>query len=597
MRVRTLLLALSCLSALFLRALPAAAHLAPILIDGRFDEWQAVPTLAMDPAGDGASSGIDFQSVQVANDQDYLFFSFDVTGEIQLDADQQLRLYLDTDLDSGTGIPFHGIGADLCWEFGWREGTFRTGGISYDLNHADVGLMAGPTVSNDRFEIALARDAVPAAGQALFPGGTVRFILRDATGGGDVFPDSGSLSYTFSAGAIATESIDLARDDPAHLRLATYNIENDGLFAGGAREAALERLFQAMDADVFIISEVWGHSAAAVRAKVAQFLPGAWHAVTRDGGNVIVSRYPILQAWAVLAGHRITAALLDLGADRETDLLVIANHWRSGNADEQRQLEADAVVAFLRDARSPGGVITLPEGTPVILGGDFNLVGWRQQLDTVMTGDIVNEGQFGGDAAPDWDGTPLALPVTRHPDARAAYTWRSDWSSYYPGLLDFVFYSDSALDLRNHYILDTRTMTALSLANAGLWAQDTPLGSDHAPRVADFHLISAPSPVPGAAPARVATLLPNHPNPFNPATTLRFELAAAARCRLEVLDVRGARIRELTAGEYPAGVSHVVWDGRDDAGRGVASGVYRARLVVDTPFGPEVWSRPMLLLQ
>ncbi len=495
MRVRTLLLALSCLSALFLRALPAAAHLAPILIDGRFDEWQAVPTLAMDPAGDGASSGIDFQSVQVANDQDYLFFSFDVTGEIQLDADQQLR--------------------------------------------------AGPTVSNDRFEIALARDAVPAAGQALFPGGTVRFILRDATGGGDVFPDSGSLSYTFSAGAIATESIDLARDDPAHLRLATYNIENDGLFAGGAREAALERLFQAMDADVFIISEVWGHSAAAVRAKVAQFLPGAWHAVTRDGGNVIVSRYPILQAWAVLAGHRITAALLDLGADRETDLLVIANHWRSGNADEQRQLEADAVVAFLRDARSPGGVITLPEGTPVILGGDFNLVGWRQQLDTVMTGDIVNEGQFGGDAAPDWDGTPLALPVTRHPDARAAYTWRSDWSSYYPGLLDFVFYSDSALDLRNHYILDTRTMTALSLANAGLWAQDTPLGSDHAPRVADFHLISAPSPVPGAAPARVATLLPNHPNPFNPATTLRFELAAAARCRLEVLDVRGARIREL----------------------------------------------------
>ena len=46
------------------------------------------------------------------------------------------------------------------------------------------------------------------------------------------------------------------------------------------------------------------------------------------------------------------------------DLLVIGNHWRCCTADEDRQNEADSVVGFLRDARTEGGVITLPEGTP-----------------------------------------------------------------------------------------------------------------------------------------------------------------------------------------------------------------------------------------
>ncbi|MBE0564426.1 MAG: hypothetical protein IH621_00585, partial [Krumholzibacteria bacterium] len=71
------------------------------------------------------------------------------------------------------------------------------------------------------------------------------------------------------------------------------------------------------------------------------------------------------------------------------------------------------------------------------------------------------------------------------------------------------------------------------------------------------------------------------PNPFNPATELRFELPTEARVSLRVYDVAGRLVRTLTAGRLPAGPHAVRWDGRDDRGRGAASGTYVARLEVD----------------
>ena len=76
-------------------------------------------------------------------------------------------------------------------------------------------------------------------------------------------------------------------------------------------------------------------------------------------------------------------------------------------------------------------------------------------------------------------------------------------------------------------------------------------------------------------------LRPSYPNPFNPTTTLEFELAVAAEVSLAVHDVRGTRIRELVKGFYPAGVHSTVWHGRDLRGRAVGSGVYFAHLLVN----------------
>ena len=237
------------------------------------------------------------------------------------------------------------------------------------------------------------------------------------------------------------------------------------------------------------------------------------------------------------------------------------------------------VREFLHDARNPGGVVTLPTGTPFVLMGDLNLVGWRQQLDTILTGDIQDEGSYGPDSPPDWDGGPFAAVMSRHADARVAYTWRNDYSTYYPGLLDWILYTDSALALHNHYVLETRTMMPATLSTYGLHYWDTVDASDHAPRVADFVLTSGLSAVPGTAAARTwARLLPNTPNPFNPSTALRFALAQDATVELAVYDVRGRLVRAFTPRSYPAGGHAVTWDGRDQRSRGLASGVYQVRL-------------------
>lgn len=85
---------------------------------------------------------------------------------------------------------------------------------------------------------------------------------------------------------------------------------------------------------------------------------------------------------------------------------------------------------------------------------------------------------------------------------------------------------------------------------------------------------------PGAALAKLH-LGANHPNPFNPRTTIAFELPRRMPARLSVLDVAGRRVRVLRDGVLEAGPHAVVWDGRDARGRPVTSGVYFYRLLAD----------------
>jgi hypothetical protein len=89
----------------------------------------------------------------------------------------------------------------------------------------------------------------------------------------------------------------------------------------------------------------------------------------------------------------------------------------------------------------------------------------------------------------------------------------------------------------------------------------------------------APTAVPaGGAPSPVPMALAGRPNPFNPATTLRFTLPAAGRVELAIHDAAGRRVRTLLAADLPAGPHAPVWRGDDDAGRPVPAGVYLVAL-------------------
>ena len=93
-------------------------------------------------------------------------------------------------------------------------------------------------------------------------------------------------------------------------------------------------------------------------------------------------------------------------------------------------------------------------------------------------------------------------------------------------------------------------------------------------------VLSSPgvAPVDGAAvPAAPLALDLPWPNPFNPSVSVRLYVAATREVRLAVHDVRGRRVRSLYDGPLAAGWRTVVWDGQDDGGRAVASGVYFLR--------------------
>jgi hypothetical protein len=82
----------------------------------------------------------------------------------------------------------------------------------------------------------------------------------------------------------------------------------------------------------------------------------------------------------------------------------------------------------------------------------------------------------------------------------------------------------------------------------------------------------------GGIGALVDRLYPNLPNPFNPRTTIRFALAAAGNAKIVVYDVSGRALKTLVDGPQTAGLHEVIWDGTDDAGHVLPSGVYWTRL-------------------
>jgi hypothetical protein len=85
----------------------------------------------------------------------------------------------------------------------------------------------------------------------------------------------------------------------------------------------------------------------------------------------------------------------------------------------------------------------------------------------------------------------------------------------------------------------------------------------------------------------------NVPNPFNPRTTIGFSLPSSQRVLLAIYDAQGRCVRRLFDGFVPTGQREITWDGKDDEGRPVASGVYFYRLRT----GKQVLTRKMLLLK
>lgn len=99
--------------------------------------------------------------------------------------------------------------------------------------------------------------------------------------------------------------------------------------------------------------------------------------------------------------------------------------------------------------------------------------------------------------------------------------------------------------------------------------------------------------VASALPPRAFHLYANVPNPFNPSTKIRFDLPVRTRADLRIYSVNGRLVRQLGSGVESAGTHERIWDGRDNGGRQVPSGVYLLHLAA----GEQQSVRKMVLIR
>ena len=137
-----------------------------------------------------------------------------------------------------------------------------------------------------------------------------------------------------------------------------------------------------------------------------------------------------------------------------------------------------------------GRSLSLPANTPVVYGGDLNMVGLDDPIYTLVSGNISDEATYGPDFAPDWDGTSLTEQPLLQTDHPFDFTWMSSNinSEWMPGKLDYIITSDASVDLKAGFVIRTADMSEERLEALGLMADDALDASDHFLVVADLGL-------------------------------------------------------------------------------------------------------------
>jgi len=454
-----------------------------IKIDGFFDDWNGNLNTYFDDSTD--SQGVDLLNFTVCNDDEYLYIKIKLGDEIDLTEQfynpAEVSINIDADNNSSTGYYTNNIGSEygikLFDKFIFDDTNFP---IVDTLSLYDLDVIPLPTYSSDEFEIAINR--------SLFSD-TVCISIRE-TVGNDFMPDNGSVfTYTFDNCSLPTTTlIDFSKNDPNNLRLMTYNVWSNGLINNN-RVDEHRRIFASASADIIVYQECGNTT----YNDVLGFLntsPIYYPYIYPDliSGNLTISKYPSLQSWQVT--DRIDAELIDLpDSIYATDILILNGHPPCCSNNQGRQENFDALIQFIQDAKTVGGVIDLPINTPISFAGDMNLVGYSKQYYTIVNGTISDTVTFGNGGFPDWDNTPLEDQICYFNEKEIAYTWDKTNPSvgdFPPGRLDFVFFTNSVMSVDKSFIISTEHMSPSLLTQNNLFWDDTKFASDHFPVIVDF---------------------------------------------------------------------------------------------------------------
>ena len=469
-------------------AIDNRTNLEAVVLDESYDEWQNYADI-----GGLATPNSTFSKLKAFNDNRFLFLWFQMNETILFQSNNSLVIYIDTDDNPSTGLQVQGIGAEIEFHPGARSGSVHINGSSQDIGAMDLFLISSPTVISDRFELSIDRNAT-ISGNSLFSGDKIRILITDESNGAMIPETLGGAKYRF--GSYTFENIydySIEKQNEKYLRIVSHNVEFDAMFKQENQEH-FNRLYKSIQPQIIGLQEIYNHNATDITNYLEGILPSpagkSWNA-SNINDTWVATRYAIKNTYSP-GGFGNGAFLLDLRPDYQTDMLFISAHPSCCDNDASRQNEVDAIAAFIRDAKNPGGVLTLAESTPIVVLGDMNFVGDTFQLNTLLNGDIYDEATYGVDYIPDWDETSFedANPLVTH--LPMSFTQGNSYysGSYSKGRLDYIIYSGSVLEMKNSYVCYTHSMPSDTLSTYSLLENDTESASDHFPVVADFLVYS-----------------------------------------------------------------------------------------------------------
>lgn len=452
-----------------------------ILLDGRFDDWAGLAPVATAPTHSASDSSVNFSKLWITDDAEYLFLRLELDRDILLQEQNGITLYLDVDDDPNTGEPINGLGVEIGFTFGERQGWAGT--PSDTIEYEVLGLRLAPTTAARAFEIGLAWQASPVLEELQFGARPFRIALVDKRGA-SAMPTV--LYRPQKARRPAAAAFDFEKQDSAHFRLVTHNVNRRHFDAD--KRAAFTRVYSALQPDLLLLEEAYAGTAAEIldyfRPALGASLSGEWYAYKAgEEATVVLSPVP---ATEVIPLGNSAAYLLDLRPFYDTDLALVVLSMPCCRQDSARQAEADRIMAFVRDLQTPGGTVTIPANTPIVLAGDANLVGPIQQQRTLTHGEIQDTTTYGPPFAPDWDQSPLTDLFPRHLQRPMTYTWLGE--GFAPSRLDYILFSDSVLDIGKNFVFDTAGLPQAILDRYRLQAEDAAKTYKHYPVVADLVL-------------------------------------------------------------------------------------------------------------
>jgi len=499
---------------------PDEGGVSAVVLDGLFDEWAGAATVIDDPA-DAPEAVVDILSVQALDDEAWLYLALDVGNDVTLQAlPGTLHLLVDIDGDRSTGSSLYDMtGVDLVLDLSATDDPEERGsgfalraiddsGASREIERYTLGLMAAPSWSAPRFELRVTRlggDGIAALGQSI----RLKAVYEEL---GLTRDDTAVGSYVFvtQPGASTRPPVTIPPKAEGAVRVAQWNVAVDrfatnpagfaALLAEGAPDVVLldelpgsvtpedltaffdEEPLRSLGSWSFVLGESGGVQRAAVAARDVAVRPAAALSTVPypdDAVAVLVdmsTEAPTGQPrryFEAEAGRGISAAgaWVDVGG-RPTLFVVVdlqSGGWDGSLQDRLRTLQGAVVRERI--------LTELGESTaPLVIAGDFNLVGSRQPL-------------FQLSRSLDVDGSDLVPADARRLGERTYATWRNPRDRFTPGRLDFLLVSDAALTTTGAFVLapedlDDATLARLGLDRVGLYRSL----SDHVPLFADVRL-------------------------------------------------------------------------------------------------------------